>query len=74
MSDSNYATDPTTRRSIGGCSTFLCKACVITHSKQSSTKLSRLEAELEAGKTTAKDMLFTMRILESMKLKVKRSL
>ena len=73
LGDSNYATDPTTRRSISGCSTFLCKAPVIMRSKQqNSTKLSTSEAELDAGTTTAQDMLFTMRIMESMNLKVKK--
>ena len=73
LSDSNYATDPMTRRSISGCATFLNKAPVIMRSKQQgSTKLSTTEAELDAGTTTAQDMLFSMRVVESVGLKVKK--
>ena len=71
--DSDYGVDPATRRSISGGSTFLCGACVCARSRmQSCVTLSVTEAEFVAAVDTAQDMLFTMRVLESMGLKVKK--
>ena len=72
-SDSDYAVEPDTRRSISGCTTFLCGAPVVCRSRmQKCVTLSVTEAEYVAGVECAQDMLFTMRVLESMGLKVKK--
>ena len=71
--DSNYATDPETRKSVTGCITFLEGAPVMFKSStQKVTFLSVMEAELSAGVTEAQDMLFVMRVMESMELKVRK--
>ena len=71
--DSDYANDPERRRSVSGYSTFLCGAPVTMKSRmQSSVTLSVTEAELVSGTQCAQDMLFIMRVLESLGLKVKK--
>ena len=72
-SDSDFAKDIISRRSVSGCSTFLCGAPVSIRSKmQDCVTLSVTEAELVAATQCAQDMLFVMIVLESMDLKVKK--
>ncbi len=72
-SDSDYAKDPEKRRSVSGYSTFLCGAPVTMKSQmQGCVTLSVTEAELVSATQCAQDMLFIMRVLESMGLKVKK--
>jgi len=72
-SDSDYAKDPDRRRSVSGYSTFLCKAPVTMKSRmQGCVTLSVTEAELVSATQCAQDMLFIMRVLESVGLKVKK--
>jgi hypothetical protein len=72
-SDSDYAKDPDRRRSVSGYSTFLCGAPVTMKSRmQGCVTLSVTEAELVSGTQCAQDMLFIMRVLESIGLKVKK--
>jgi hypothetical protein len=72
-SDSDYAKDTDTRKSVSGTSTFLNGSPINTRSNtQKSVTLSVTEAELVAATQCAQDMLFNMRILESMGLKVKK--
>jgi hypothetical protein len=69
--DSDYAKDLETRRSVSGIITFLCGAVIIMRSKMMPmVALSVIEAELFAAVMTAQDMLFIMRIIESMGLLV----
>ena len=71
--DSDYAKDPMMRRSVSGYATFLNGAVVMTKNKmQQSVTLSVTEAELVAATSCAQDMLFIMRVLESIGLKVKK--
>jgi hypothetical protein len=73
LADSEYAKDPETRRSVGGHSTFLCEAPVTTKSKmQNCVTMSVTEAELVSACHCAQDMLFQMRVIESMGLKVEK--
>jgi hypothetical protein len=73
MSDTTYASDYDTRRSVMGRTTFLNDAPVIMKSNMRRyTDLSVTESELGGATETAQDMLFVMRILESMGLKVKK--
>ena len=72
MSDSDYNCDPETRHSISGTATFLCGAVVSMKSRmQKCVTLSVTEAEFVAAVDCVQDMLFTMRVVESMGLKVK---
>jgi hypothetical protein len=72
-SDSDYAKDPIGRRSVSGFSVFLEGAPVIEKSKmQSCVTLSVSEAEYVAAGECVQDMMFTMRPLESVGLKVKK--
>jgi hypothetical protein len=72
-SDSDYAKDPERRRSVSGYSTFLCGAPVTIKSRmQGCVTLDVTSAELVSGTQCAQDMLFIMRVLESMGLKVKK--
>jgi hypothetical protein len=72
-SDSDYAKDSATRRSVTGYSTFLNGAPVSMKSRmQSCVTLSVTEAELVSGTQCAQDMLYIMRVLESMGLRVKK--
>jgi hypothetical protein len=69
-SDSNYAKDES-RQSVSGYSTFLCGAPISMKSKmQETTTLSVTESELVAAVSAAQDMLYEMRVLESIGLKV----
>jgi hypothetical protein len=70
--DSNYAKDPEPRRSVSGIITFLCGAVITLRSKMMPrmVALSVTEAELFAAVMTVQDMLFIMRIVESMGLLV----
>jgi hypothetical protein len=69
--DSNYAKDVETRRSISGVLTYLNGAVITTRSKMMPiVALSVTEAELFAAVMCVQDMLFIMRVLLSMGLKV----
>jgi hypothetical protein len=69
--DSDDAKDLETRRSVSGIITFLCGAVITMRSKMMPmVALSVTEAELFAAVMTAQDMLFIMRIVESMGLLV----
>ena len=73
LSDSDCAKDPETRHSVTGTSTFLNGAVVNTRSKmQRCVTLSATEAEHVAAVERAQDMLFIMRLLESMGLQVQK--
>ena len=70
-SDSSYLSDPDTRRSVNGWMTRLCGAVISVRSKMMPiVALSVTEAELFAATLAAQDMLFIMRILHSVGLKV----
>jgi hypothetical protein len=71
-SDSDYAKDTQTRKSISGYRVLLEDAPVMFKSStQKSVALSVCEAEQTAGVLCAQDMLYVRHILESMGLKVK---
>jgi hypothetical protein len=71
-SDSDYAKDTDTRKSVSGTLTFLNGSPIHTRSNtQQSVTLSVMEAEHVAATQWAQDMLFAMRVIESMGLKVK---
>jgi hypothetical protein len=71
-SDSDYAVDRDTRRSVSGVTTLLCGAPVAVRSKQQQcVTLSVTEAELVAGVECIQNMLFVKDVLESLELKVK---
>ena len=73
MSDTTYASDVDTRKSVMGRTTFLNDAPIIMRSKMKQyVDLSVTESELGGATETAQDMLFAMRIIESMGLKVKK--
>jgi hypothetical protein len=73
FSDANYATDPSNRRSISGYCCFLEGAPVAMKcGQQTSVTLSVTEAELVSATQCAQDMLFIMRVLESLGLKVQK--
>jgi hypothetical protein len=70
-SDSDYAKDPETRRSVSGYATFLEDAPVTANGRmQDCVTLSVTEAELVAAIMCVQDMLYTKKILESMELQV----
>jgi hypothetical protein len=70
--DSDYAKDPIKRRSVSGFASFLQGAPVTRKSRmQGCVTLSVTEAEYVSGAECAQDMLFNMRVLESIGLKVK---
>ena len=72
-SDSDYAKDPETRRSVSGWIVYLCGIPIAWKSKMMPiVALSVTEAELFAATSCVQDMLFAMRILESIGLKVKK--
>ena len=72
-SDSDYAKDPERRRSVSGYSTFLCGAPVTMKSRmQGCVTLDVTSAEFVSATQCAQDRLFTMRVIESMGLKVKK--
>jgi hypothetical protein len=71
--DSDYAKDLETRRCIIGIITLLCGAVITLRSNMMPmVALSVTEAELFAAVMTVQDMLFIMRIVESMRLRVKK--
>lgn len=71
-SDADWAKDPDTRRSVSGYKTFLEGAPVAYKcAGQRFVTNSSAESELGAATACAQDMLFVMRVLESMGLKVK---
>jgi hypothetical protein len=73
FSDANYATDTSNRRSISGYSVFLEGAPVsMKCGQQTSVTLSVTEAELVSATQCAQDMLFVMRVLESIGLQVEK--
>jgi hypothetical protein len=62
-----------TRRCVSGIITFLCGAVIALRSKMMPmVALSVTEAELFAAVMCLQDMLFIMRIIESMGLRVKK--
>ena len=71
-SDSDYAKNPDDRKSVIS-STVLVENCAVVNRCRSMkvTALSVTEAETDAAVNTAQDMMFIMRILESIGLKVK---
>jgi len=70
-SDSNYATNVETRKSVSGLEVLLNGAPVVMRSiGQKIIALSVTEAELIALAQVVQEMLYVMRILESMHLKV----
>jgi hypothetical protein len=72
-SDSDYATDTDTRKSVSGSAVFFEGAPVVMRSSgQKSVTLSVTEAELAAAVQTAQDMMFVMRVIESIGLKVQK--
>jgi hypothetical protein len=73
IADSDYAKDPERRRSVSGYAAFLNGAPVTRKSKmQGCVTLSVTEAEYVSATECAQDMLFVMRVLESIGLKVKK--
>jgi len=71
-SDTDYAKDPATRRSVTGYRIMLNGAYVDWKSKmQQCVTLSSTEAKYVGASQTAQQMLFALRILESLGLKVK---
>jgi hypothetical protein len=72
-SDSDYAKDVEKRRSVSGYSVFMSDAPAAMASRmQNHTTLPVTEAELAAATQCSQDMLFVMRVLESVGLKVKK--
>jgi hypothetical protein len=73
--DSDYAKDLETRRCVSGIITFLCGAVITLRSKMMPmVALSVTEAELFAAVMTVQDILFIMRIIASMGLRVKKQM
>eukprot|EP01082_Thalassiosira_pseudonana_P004207 g3736.t1 g3736 contig13:32484-34808(-) len=70
-SDSDYATDPDTRRSTSGYILYLREVPIAWKSKaQQSVSLSSTEAEWIALSEAVKEIKFVVNLLESMKIKV----
>eukprot|EP00957_Ditylum_brightwellii_P096649 7361195-Ditylum_brightwellii.AAC.1 len=70
-SDSEYAKDQS-RRSVNGWSVFLCGTPIAFKSKMMPTvALPVTEAELFVGVQCIQEMMFVMKVLDAMKLKVK---
>ena len=71
-SDSDFAKDPETRRSVKGWAVFLEDAPISMKSKMLEyVAMSVTEAEHAAAVACVQDMLFAMRVLQSIGLKVK---
>jgi hypothetical protein len=71
--DLDYAKDTDTRRSVSGTAVMLEGSPVSMRSNtQKSVTLSVTEAEHAAAVSCAQDMLFVMRLMESMGLRVKK--
>ena len=72
-SDSNFAKDRESRRSVSGWAAYLNGAPYVRKSKtQRFVTLSVTEAECVAATSCVQDMLFGMRLLKSLGLKVKK--
>lgn len=72
-SDADWAKDPDTRRSVSGYTTFLEDAPVAFKcAGQRFVTISSAESELGSATSCAQDMLFVMRVLESIGLRVKK--
>ena len=70
-SDSDYAKDVETKKSVGGTSTFLCGAPIIQLStKQRIVALTVTEVELIAATSNAQDIMYVKRLLDSIDLRV----
>ena len=70
-SDSNYATDPESRRSITGTVVYLNDAPIAFSSvTQKHVMLSVTEAELVAVVTMVQDMMYVYRVITSLQLQV----
>ena len=70
-SDSNYATDKDTRRSVTGTVVYLNEAPIVFGSvTQKHVTLSVTEAELAAGVSLVQDMMYVYRVVTSMGLLV----
>jgi len=73
FSDLDFKKDPATRKSVSGWAVFLNGAPISMRSKmQDCTTLSVTEAELVAATACVQDMLFAMRLMESIGLSVKK--
>jgi hypothetical protein len=73
LADSDYAKDPEPRRSVSGYASFLEGAPITRKSKmQGCVTLSVTEAEYVSATECAQDMLFAMRVMESIGLTVKK--
>eukprot|EP00956_Cyclotella_meneghiniana_P000877 scaffold1009_cov67-Cyclotella_meneghiniana.AAC.1 len=71
-SDSDYAGDPDSRRSVSGFILYLKGVPISWRSKaQRSVTLSSSEAEWVALSEAVKEIMFVLQLLESMKIKVK---
>jgi hypothetical protein len=71
--DSSYATEPDTRRSVDGHATFLEEACICKRSRmQKNVALAVSTAELHSAVECAQDMLFAMKVVESIGLEVEK--
>jgi len=71
-SDSDFAKDPETRKSVSGWAAYLNGAPYVRKSKtQKFVTLSVTEAECVAATSCVQDMMFGKRLMESMGLKVK---
>ena len=72
VSDSNYAKDSETRKSVSGYTTFLNEALITAKSKmQECVTLPVTQAELVAVTKCMQDMLYIKNVMELMGLKVK---
>jgi len=70
--DSDYAKDPTTRKSVGGYTTFLNDAPVVERSKmQKTVTLSVTEAEYIEASNCVQELLAHRRTLESIGLRIR---
>ena len=73
ISDANYATDPDNRKSVSGFSVFLNGAPISFKSvQQKVVTLSTTEAELYAITQCAQEMMFTLNVLQSMRIDVEK--
>jgi hypothetical protein len=73
VADASYKPYHDTALSVGGHAVFMNGASVVEKSKiQPSTTLSVTEAELGSGVDCVQDMLFAMRVIESIGLRVRK--
>jgi len=73
VSDSDFAKDPLMCKSVSGYATFLCGAPVtMKSSMQNCVMLSVTEVELVSATNCEQHMLYSMQVLESLGLKVKK--